>query len=76
MSLRHAINNKCRECIYCPITGTGSWRRLCAACTSKPCPFWPVRPEPCPTNALALNALENSKNGKFTPILDAGEARP
>ncbi len=76
MSLRRAINDKCKECSFDPINGNGTWRQQTAASISKACPVWPVRPKPCPTNALALNALENSKNGKFAPILDPGESRP
>jgi len=71
MSLRRAINNKCRECIYCPITGTGPLRQLCAAYTLKLCPLGPVRPKPRPTNALALNryALRSCIRGIKSAIL-------
>jgi len=44
MSLRKAINDKCRWCIYDPMSGLGNWRQQVTACTIKTCPLWPVRP--------------------------------
>ena len=44
MSLRAAINAKCKECIYDPIAGRGTWRQQVEACTSYRCPLYPVRP--------------------------------
>ncbi len=44
MSLRKAINDKCRECIYDPIGGRGNWRQQVEACTSPACPLFSVRP--------------------------------
>ena len=43
-SLRKAINDKCRECIYDPKSGTGTWRQQVDTCTSYTCPLYPVRP--------------------------------
>jgi hypothetical protein len=43
-SLRAAINDKCRECIYDPLGGGGTWREQVTACTSTACPLYPVRP--------------------------------
>jgi hypothetical protein len=43
-SLRAAINDKCRECIYDSIGGAGTWREQVTACTSRTCPLYPVRP--------------------------------
>lgn len=45
-SLRDAINAKCRECIYDPKSGLGTWREQVAACTSRTCPIYPARPLP------------------------------
>lgn len=39
-----AINAKCRECIYDPASGIGTWRQQVEACTCKSCPLYPVRP--------------------------------
>lgn len=44
MSLRKAINAKCKECLYDPIAGKGNWRQQVEACTSYSCPLYPVRP--------------------------------
>jgi len=43
MSLRLAINTKCKECIYDP-SQKGNWRQQVAACTVKNCPLFEVRP--------------------------------
>src|ERR1700751_678815 len=45
MSLRAAINGKCRDCIYDPQAG-GTWLAQVACCSSISCPLWPVRPAP------------------------------
>jgi hypothetical protein len=42
-SLRQAINDKCKECIYDPNAG-GQWREQVEECTSGSCPLFPVRP--------------------------------
>lgn len=47
-SLRDAINAKCRECIYDPLSGMGTWREQVGVCTSRACPLYPVRPLPKP----------------------------
>jgi len=44
MSLRAAINAKCKECIYDPIAGKGTWRQQVEACTAPTCPLYSVRP--------------------------------
>lgn len=44
MSLRAAINAKCKDCIYDPKSGLGTWRQQVEGCTSRICPLWPVRP--------------------------------
>lgn len=76
MSLRKPINAKCRECIYCPVTGIGSWRQQVAACTSISCPLYPVRPMPTDNTTGKSNALTESENGQFDAIADGlgGEA--
>lgn len=43
MSLRRAINDKCRECIYDP-ADSGNWRQQVTACTATECPLFPYRP--------------------------------
>jgi hypothetical protein len=46
MSLRKAINNKCRECLYDPKGGNGTWLNQVADCTSFSCALHSVRPTP------------------------------
>ena len=43
-SLRSAINAKCKECIYDPIAGGGTWRFQVSECTSVTCPLFDIRP--------------------------------
>lgn len=43
MSLRRAINTKCRECIHDPMA-EGTWRQQVSACTSPACPLYAHRP--------------------------------
>jgi hypothetical protein len=45
-SLRSAINDKCKECIYDPIAGGGTWRFQVSECTSVTCPLFDHRPTP------------------------------
>ncbi len=42
--LRARINAMCKDCIYDPHGGTGTWRQQVEACTSPACPLYPVRP--------------------------------
>jgi hypothetical protein len=44
IGLRTAINRKCRECIYDPRGGGGTWREQVQACIAPDCPLYPVRP--------------------------------
>ena len=43
MSLRNAINKKCRECIHDPLD-KGSAAQQIACCMIHDCPLYPVRP--------------------------------
>ena len=45
MSLRKAINDKCRECCYDPKSGLGTWRAQVEACPCRSCPLYEVRPK-------------------------------
>jgi hypothetical protein len=45
MSLRKAIDRKCKDCAYHPNNG-GTWRQQTAVCTAVSCSLWPVRPGP------------------------------
>jgi len=43
-SLRKAINDMCKACIYDETSGTGNWRQQVTACTAPSCPLYDVRP--------------------------------
>ena len=45
MSLRKAIDQKCKDCIY-DTTAPGTWRRQVSLCSAKTCPLWGVRARP------------------------------
>jgi hypothetical protein len=60
MGLRAAINAKCKDCIYDPLSGLGYWRQQVGACTAKSCPFWPVRPLPTGTASKEANSVPPS----------------
>ncbi len=45
LSMRDAINAKCRECIHDPLA-RGTWREQVQECTSAQCPLFPLRPLP------------------------------
>ncbi len=44
LSPKQAIKAKCRECIYDPIGGNGTWTEQIEACTSPGCPLFELRP--------------------------------
>lgn len=46
MSLRAAIDTKCKDCIYDPRCGGGTWREQIAQCSCVDCPLWSVRTGP------------------------------
>jgi hypothetical protein len=45
MSLRNAINSKCRNCIH-DDAAPGTWREQVAQCSVPRCALWTVRPAP------------------------------
>ncbi len=44
LSMRKAINAKCKDCIYDPKSGLGTWRQQVEGCTSTNCALYPLRP--------------------------------
>lgn len=53
-SLRAAINDKCRDCIY-DSSAPGTWRQQVTLCSSASCPLWYAQPQtdrPIPTAVL------------------------
>ena len=45
MSLRNAINQKCKDCIYDPEVD-GGWIQQVSLCELTDCSLWPYRPKP------------------------------
>ena len=45
MSLRNAINQKCKDCIYDPEV-EGGWIQQVSLCELSDCPLWEHRPHP------------------------------
>ena len=43
VSLRKAINDKCKECIHDPLD-SGTWLKQVELCTMTDCPLYPARP--------------------------------
>ena len=44
MSRARSIDEMCKQCIYDPGAGNGTWRQQTEACTSKACPLYKYRP--------------------------------
>jgi len=59
MSLRDAINAKCKSCIYDP-HAPGTWRQQVHACDNTGCPLHDVRPRA--EKPLTRSALERYHN--------------
>jgi hypothetical protein len=53
MSLRQAINDYCKGCIYDPLSGLGNWRQQVTGCTSPNCELYDVRPQSKPRGSGA-----------------------
>lgn len=43
-SMRKCVDEMCKQCIYDPIGGFGTWRAQVAACLDSRCPLHPIRP--------------------------------
>lgn len=58
MSIRKAIDNKCKDCIYDDLAG-GTWRRQTSACEDKECSLWEYRPLDTATKAQMKEDMLN-----------------
>lgn len=43
-TLRAAVTEMCKQCVYDPQCGFGTWRQQTTACHITDCPLWKVRP--------------------------------
>ena len=63
MSLRKAINQNCKDCVYDEIA-TGTWRQQASLCSVKSCALYAVRPKstrPIPESVLSYYEVENDQ---------------
>jgi hypothetical protein len=65
MSLRKAINAKCKACLYDQVGGSGSWRKQVANCTSFTCALYGVRPTPTTHSSEKRSSVLGAKNVLF-----------
>lgn len=64
ISLRAAINGKCRDCIVDPLSGLGTWRQQVGACEAEGvCPLRPVRPR-----SKAVKAADSAPSRAQSPL--------
>lgn len=61
MSMRKAINEKCKDCIYDPSAG-GTWLKQVELCTMTDCPLYEYRPVP---SSSKLRVKSPPKKGQF-----------
>ena len=63
MSLRKAINQNCKDCVYDEIA-TGTWRQQASLCSVKSCALYEVRPKstrPILESVLFYYGVENDE---------------
>ena len=60
MSLRNAINLKCKDCIYDPEV-EGGWKQQVSLCELTDCSLWPYRPKPR-TSPLSPKMTRNQRH--------------
>ena len=66
MSLRRAIDEKCKDCIY-DDQCIGTWRQQVSLCRIKSCPLWGLRAKPTRPIPLRIIARFRAENEKFQP---------
>ena len=72
MSLRKAINLKCKDCTY-DNKAPGTWRQQVAFCCVKTCPLWAVRPKTCRPIPKSIKAHYGADLDEYQPIESASE---
>ena len=68
-SLRAAIDQHCKNCLYDPGRGNGAWREQIDRCTSTNCAIWPVRPR---SNGERIKAVSSRKDAPEQHDANAG----
>jgi hypothetical protein len=65
MSLRKAINAKCKKCIYDSIGGSRSWCDQAANCTSRLSPLYENRPNPSARLSEKRSSIVAREDARF-----------
>jgi hypothetical protein len=87
LSLRAAINAKCKSCIHDPHSGLGKWQEQVARCTVSRCPLHPVRvgasqeeplegPFPARSGREAASTMAQGDPPGNVPSRGGGKGRP
>jgi len=58
MSMRKAINDKCRDCNYDQLD-KGTWRQQVEACRCTDCPLYPYRPVSKASKSTEIDAISD-----------------
>jgi len=66
-SLRNAINENCKACVYDPLL-PGTWRAQVANCKCSNCPLYSVRPVPLQNQAKSPLKMKVSKHTHPKPL--------
>ena len=73
MSLRKAINQKCKSCIHDPLS-VGTWRQQVFLCSVKSCPLWELRAKPSSPTPKPSHCSYDANLAVFQPSkADLGE---
>lgn len=76
IGMRKAIDAKCKDCIYDPSAGLGSWRQQTEGCTSTACPLYHLRPVSATGDtAQARKATFRANNPDWQPPRHLATAR-
>lgn len=63
---KRAIKQHCKDCIYDPDGGAGTWREQRQNCTATHCALWPFRPRAATPRSSPGESLSIRELGEFT----------
>lgn len=72
ISPRQAIAAKCKDCIYDPLSGLGTWLQQVTGCTSSDCALYPFRPLSSASEESKARKAEWREKNPNHPSLRAG----
>jgi hypothetical protein len=73
-SLRAAIDQHCKNCLYDPGRGNGAWREQIDRCSSTNCALWPVRPRSDSQRLLKAGSLHEEREEEPVPTVEPEES--